>query len=470
VVFVPPLTLLCIGAAVSREPTARRKVWGALLAGLSPLVVAGFWYGRNMWMTGNPLYPLHLEAFGRVWLEGWYGPEVMPMSQYYLPVTEWRALIDTLHAVTDARLAPFWLAAMLGAWAWRRRESHPLDRCVWLLSALSTLNIALYWLAIPYRTQQRFMLQALGLAAVPLSRLFERSRILTALGVMLLAIHLVTDQTWLVAAPGTEPPWDLSPMVPNSFTGLLKIPHDPATVLALLADPAGRLGLAAAVGLGMLAIASALGWSKVKGLAAPAPLALALLGTAGLVGLHAAAVSPWDGDVRSRFYARFPDYYKGWIETERLAGIEGSRIAYAGTNLPYYLFGTGLRNEVQYVNINANRSWLPHDYHRAATLAKGAAATWDHPRPGWDRIEADYDAWLANLRAEGVSLLVVTRANPVEGPLNIADAEGFPIERVWAEAHPERFRCIYGPMQGDPLYRLYRLVPPDAGPGPPPAR
>ena len=33
----------------------------------------------------------------------------------------------------------------------------------------------------------------------------------------------------------------------------------------------------------------------------------------------------------------------------------------------------------------------------------------------------------------------MTRVNPAEGSHNVADRDGFPIERVWAEAHPERF-------------------------------
>ena len=87
-------------------------------------------------MTGNPLYPLHLAAFGRVWLRGWYGPEAMSLSHYYVPVMDWRALVDTLLAVVDPRLAPVWLAAITGAWAvGRERANSPAcDRLVWAAS------------------------------------------------------------------------------------------------------------------------------------------------------------------------------------------------------------------------------------------------------------------------------------------------------------------------------------------------
>ena len=117
-------------------------------------------------------------------------------------------------------------------------------------------------------------------------------------------------------------------------------------------------------------------------------------------------------------------------------------MAYAGTNIPYYLLGAGLRNEVRYVNVDGHRDWLMHDYHRDA-MARGEP-TWPNSRPGWDRAQPDFQAWLANLQAEGIQLLVVTRVNPAEGPHNVADADRFPIERGWAESHPEFFEPLYG--------------------------
>ena len=55
----------------------------------------------------------------------------------------------------------------------------------------------------------------------------------------------------------------------------------------------------------------------------------------------------------------------------------------------------------------------------------------------------------------------MTRVNPGEGPHNVADAEGFPIEKVWAERHPETFEPLYGVREPDrdPFFRLYRLRP-----------
>ena len=51
---------------------------------------------------------------------------------------------------------------------------------------------------------------------------------------------------------------------------------------------------------------------------------------------------------------------------------------------------------------------------------KHGQGNWPNSRPGWDRMEPDFPAWLDNLEAEGIQLLVVTRVNPAEGAHNVA--------------------------------------------------
>jgi hypothetical protein len=157
------------------------------------------------------------------------------------------------------------------------------------------------------------------------------------------------------------------------------------------------------------------------------------------------------------FYPPFRDYYRGWLQLDSRAGPSGSRIAYAGTNLPYYLMGVGLRNEVRYINVDAHPGWLMHDYHRLAR-AQGDP-TWPNPWPTWDRLHPDYHAWLANLRAEAIQILVVASMGRPAGSLPDADPEGFPIERRWAESHPEAFEPLYGVAEHDPKFRIYRVRP-----------
>jgi hypothetical protein len=328
---------------------------------------------------------------------------------------------------------------------------------------LAIVNVLCYWAFIPYRSQQRFMLQALGLAVVPLALVLDRRRWVCVLGVILLAMHLLTPEGWPFTGPNGSIPWDLSPVVPNAIGS--SIPLFPR--LGEVARSNETMNALASVGLlGLILTASmAMTWPWhrvfIAGVQTERHLLIAIAGTVVFFGLGTADV--WWEPNNERFvsYPPFPDFYRGWHRLDSVSGPAGSRVAYAGTNIPYYLFGRNLRNQVRYVNIDRHRDWLLHDYHRFA-MAEGRG-TWPNPRPGWDRADPDYDAWLGNLDAEGIQLLVVTRVNPGEGSHNVADGEQFPIERQWADSHPERFAPLYGQMEHDPWFRLYRVREPGRG-------
>ena len=287
--------------------------------------------------------------------------------------------------------------------------------------------------------------------------LLDRRRVLAVAAAALLVLHLWTPEPWPIALREADIPWDLRPEIPNIV---------PAPMLSLQRLEGARLvtldlsvgtNLALFLGLGFCAFLTVwAGCRCAERNRRPGPLRAGLvLGLSGLAVLGALGTGAVGADSRHCFYPAFRDFYPGWMNLEGRSGPTGARIAYAGTNIPYYLLGAGLRNQVQYVNIDGHREWLLHDYHRAA-LERGEP-NWPNSRPGWDRAEPDYQAWLGNLEAAGIQLLVVTRVNPAEGPHNVADAESFPIERSWAEGHPESFEPLYGVKEGDPFFRLYRL-------------
>lgn len=464
VVFVPVLLGLAGLAVWRRRGTLRERASQLVMVFALPLVMAGYWYGRNAWLTGNPLYPLHLAVGGKVWLSGWYDRVAMRSSPYYLPVEDWRSLWDVVMGVFDPHLVPFWFAAILGLWSLRARRSER-DVGVWVCSLLAILNVALYWLLIPYRTQQRFMLHAVGLAVVPLARLLDRSRWLRVAALALLAMHLMMSQNWPFDSGSA--PWDLSRLIPDVTSGIFFMPQ-----VALMrqgrSESSRFISLIAIALLGVGSIGVAWAWSRVG----RPPVRQrqrrrwldATLASLGLFGIACGVFFPYDLDPRRRFYPVFPDYYLGWLDLETRVGASGTKIAYAGTNIPYYLMGAGLRNDVCYVNVDGRRLWLLHDYHREAQA--NGAPTWPDSRPGWDRLHPDYPGWLAALHEEKVQILVVARANPDEGRHNIADAEEFPIERVWADAHPEAFVPLYGAAEGDPRMRIYRVRPAHSRGGP----
>jgi hypothetical protein len=443
-------------AIVARRLSLPRRVFHPLLLGTLPLVMAGAWYGNNLRLTGNPLYPLHLEAFGHVWLSGWYGPGVMRLSQYYIPLGNWRALIDQVLAVFDPRLVPLWGAALIGAWQWswsRRSRPRAVGILVWCYSALAALNLAAFWLLVPYRTQQRFMFQAAGLLVVPLACLFDRGRWLRVLGTALLSIHMFTSQGWLFCAPDEEPPWNLTAVVPNIVPPLLRVVPAFTANPRRVSDPDDLFWTSSLLAVGAASLLTAWLWSRSGRWAT----VRAVLGSLALFGLGLVLWAPFGTPARIQFFPPFEDYVQGWLQLDDRSGPAGARIAYSGTNLPYYLMGTSLRNNVQYVNLDAHRGWLMHDYHRLAR-ARGTP-TWPNPWPTWDRAHPDYAAWLENLHAAAIQFVVVASMGRPPGALPDEDREGFPIERRWAESHPESFQPVYGVIEKDSKFRIYRVRP-----------
>lgn len=461
-VFIPIL-LAAGGLSIFwREPTWRSRALGLGYLGGACLIPIGYWLGRNIWLTGNPLYPMHLELFGQVLLKGWYPTSAMQWSRFYLPRSQWIALGDMLLMVLDARTVPFWLASTVGLWALGRRPKTPLDRWVWAASALALVNIALFWLLIPYRTQQRFMLQAFGLAVIPLARLFDRGRSWRAIGLALLAISLFTPQDWPF-------PWQLrlAQLLPEAPNALKDFPSPSAMIPILPADTLGKpsvsltwlASLSGILSLGASSMATAWLWSRWVargrgiGMAASATIVLVALAILFMeFGPGSSPIRPTE-----RIFPIFPDYQSAWQALDRATRAHPGRIAYAGTDLPYYLMGKDLRNDVRYINIDAHPSWLMHDYQRTAA-ERGDPVLWETSRPGWDRLHPDRSAWLDNLRRSGIDWLVVARAKPEDGDFNVADPDGFPIERTWAESLPESFQPIHGVWPPDPEMRVYRVL------------
>jgi hypothetical protein len=456
-VFVPPLVILGLCFVVRRRSDWRDRLLDALLFAAATILPCAYWFGRNLWLTGNPLYPLHLEVLGRVWLRGWYDSRAMALSQFYIPGHIWPAAVDILVVAFDPRLVPIWVACLLGAWQVGRNVV--VNRAwVWGCALLAVLNIALYWLCIPYRTQQRFMLQAAGLAAVPLAIFLDRSKLLRAVGIGLLAIHLVTPSTWPFFPPGDQPPWSLTRFIPVNIDAPLPIPLDRQELGKALSRPGYQPYLA--LRLALLAACFPLAWIWTSAISPQRwGMRLAAVGAMTSVLLSFAVWMYWGIQAFQVVYPPF-DYYNGWMHLELVSGSRGTRVAYAGTNLPFYLMGKDLRNDVVYVNVDEHPGWLLHDYHQDA-VRRGEKPVWDSPRPGWDRLRPNFRAWVENLRREGIRVLVVARVNRADGPFNQADREGFPIERVWADAHPSWFIPLYGVDPVDPLFKIYSVrIPP----------
>ncbi len=462
VVFLPPLLAWIIVVVIAQQMPIRRKLVNLAVVLCVPIVTCGYWFLQNLWLTGNPLYPLNVEVWGHTLLSGWYGRDAMRFSPFFLEVSDWRALGDILASVLDPRLIPFWLAALLFGWTSRRAESPATRGAILAFAVLAVINVGCYWLFIPYRTQQRFMLQAVGLAVVPLAAILGRHAWLRLAASLAVALHVLTPQPWpWIADNDQDVPWDLNPRIPNVVAAVIPLFSRLPFSISSAGPAASWIGIGSLTFLILVCCLAAWTWFQTPKLSAGARARhwLMVVGvTLGSLLVGAGDLFAFAYDPRLTFYYPFRDFFIGWMNFDHRSGPSGARVAYAGTNIPYYLLGNGLRNEVRYVNVDRHRDWLPHDYHREA-MARGEPL-WPNPRPGWDRIHPVYDEWLANLEAEKIQLLVVTHVNADEGAHNVADTQGFPIERQWAETHPDRFEPLYGVREQDPQFRIYRVLRP----------
>ncbi len=403
---------------------------------LAVLVPSVYWYGRNILISGNPLFPLHTELFGRVLFPGWYTRATMLQSDdYHIPVfpfwEQTRVLVQIVVRAIDPILMPLWLggvAAAVGSAA--RKLWLPI-----LLVGLALIHIVLFWWVNPYQTQDRFLFAALGLLAVPAALVVERRPMVSVFVAALVFWHLLLPQVNLGVS--SFPP---SPGAPMNLNWSLS-----------MASGLDAISLRRIVLLVALCMAASLcGWWRGTASRRFA-IAVALVGVLAAGGALAVRWS-WIVDPRLRFYALWPqlNYTLGWVQLESASGSH-ARVAYAGTNLPYYLFGMQLQNDVRYVNINSHAGFRLHDYH-AASVARGESLS-STPTPDWDRREADEYAWIENLRRAEIDLLFIGHTNRSGGLHNIHDAEGFPIERTWADRHPEIFSLLHA----DSRTRLYEL-------------
>src|SRR5262249_46961188 len=112
------------------------------------------------------------------------------------------------------------------------------------------------------------------------------------------------------------------------------------------------------------------------------------------------------------------------------ANVRDERVAYAGTNLAFPLAGERLSNRVTYVNVAGAPGDRLHDF---GPPGDGTA------EPAPYRRGASADIWLANLRAARTQMLFVGALYPIVRRTIAADADGFPIERAWADARPDIF-------------------------------
>jgi hypothetical protein len=409
-VAAPPLVFL-----IRRRAARDLRWWLGPLAGC-----AAPWPLRNLILTGNPVFPLNVSGFGLTIFPGAYDRAAMLQSPFHAP--------DLAAALAvSGQAIGFWLTPLAAAGvvlglvaAWRQ----PAWRAV---AWLAPVGLIWHFLVVPYSSQDRFLLWIVALAFLPLAAWPERSRWSPALfgsAALLLALDLC----------GAGRAFRLGDL-PIAAQGLFA----PRGWLA-------ALPVAALIG-GVHAEGGRRRWTPVRrwlAAFAAGAVAAAALAQPG----RGVFVATGGGALRELPLAGYAEIWQRQPATT----------AYAGRNRPYYLAGrTGL-GRVLYVNIDGRRDFRLHDYVR-----EWRAHGWlniNNEKDAWRSRAPDYAAWRAALAAAKVQFLFVERLSPFDRSTAPHDADGFPLERVWAQENRDQFFMM---RAGDDfeLFGVRRFAEPD---------
>jgi 4-amino-4-deoxy-L-arabinose transferase-like glycosyltransferase len=166
---------------------ARRARFGAPVlaaAALTLLATGGFWYVRNLIVTGNPWYPV-----ATLGLPGLYDRVTMRAWDYHLPIADLAPLAEMLGGAGVG----FGAAAVAGF----ARVRPPLE------AALALVVVAIFWFVVPYQ-ESRFLMAGFGLAALAIGRAADRAP--AALGWGGLGVAIIGE---LLELPSPDRLWPL---------------------------------------------------------------------------------------------------------------------------------------------------------------------------------------------------------------------------------------------------------------------
>ena len=371
------------------------------------LLPCGFWYARDVWLTGNPLYPMQISVFGQCQsrLDG--SQSAMVATAYHLPPAAWRLLVIALVLVSRPRWArPGRCRRHLG---WSMRSSRTRDLAARTVLALcSTLALA--------------QARSIGSFSRPTPRNgFCRRRL---------------GWRWCRSRSGGAAAKSETPR-------LRQVQHRQAVLFALagwqVSDAShspfcSRFDRRGRGGTEMDATCTVVYCRRVivVGCCFSVWPSLRALDEQPLLRFY-----PRDG-----FAARL---LPGWEILERSVRPRAPGSLTREPTCPTISLGSacGTRS-------STSTSTIIRTGCRTTIIARGCEGQTGlarDPWPQWYRSNADYEAWLANLRRRRIDFVFIARENR-HGRLEVirARCRRFPSSEAWADAHPESFVDL-GPFE-----------------------
>ena len=412
------------------------KVWVHMLTWGSCLLVAGgWWWLRNLWLYGNPLFPLDLRLGPLKWA-GAYDRAALEAGEFHLDglgatlgslVQDW-GLLTVLLVIGGG--------VLLGRWSGRHGLAASSRSTARQLAGLAAAWTCFFLFSVPHNNQTRFLLPTLFLGIVGLACALHRASLqgeIRLAGAWLACLGLAVwtapvGRLWqrprLAFADAAEPlsPWIL-----------------------------GGVATAILVGLA-LGVLRRTGPRSLRAL----PLMVAVVGTAFFVGMAGATAD------RLRPFALQAADFKDWSPGFLLFHdplTPDSRIAYTGTNVPYALMGAGQRHRVSYVNVQGEAADGFYEFWRRNPR------TYEYHKPGIYRGQENEALWLQRLQEEEIDMVVIFALHWAEHRYIRSTAGGFPLEQTWASRHPERLQPVFRHPAAQ-IYRVRRgaMVGPDSDP------
>lgn len=378
-----------------------RKSWIAASLALSTWI-GGYWYARNWWMTGNPIYPVETRIGSTIVFPGVYRREAMENSIFNIRRigesggfgrTLWGALHTRPATDQDAKMwyllpgGPAMGLFLIGMLA-PRRGRIGVERMLFVATTIGLF--AVYWYVLPFQ-QGRFVWAPIILVlsgAATVARL-HRNAPLILFAVFIVIWVVVFGREWAGTWPTSMSFWLVA--------GFL------LAAIYLTEMRSGLQRWRPAIIIGFIAVFFVAGFA-CSGDARAANMALP----------------------RWRYVA---DAWR-WIDQK----YHGTTIAYCGNNLPYFLYGRRLENHVCYVPACPPLHGCYHDY--AAMPEVRRLGRPNTSEPTLARVSMNPAIWLENAKALGVEYVWVN--SMLLSPnllINVRhDDHGYPVERQWLDA------------------------------------